>query len=505
MTMEEDKMLNRSREIKSDPFLLSSLSVDQLEGILRQAEELVHRDGLSEKEKKHLDKSIRKISSIVQHARKVDGYYREILDSGFYFSFVSIDEGSDEVVYLVLDGERTEHVLRFNDPCDVYEFDRDPLNFCANSSNEEFGLLIPIVADRPYLAPSWYAKNKLGYKDAFEVKLSMDVECSADASIPQINPLKAKTIIASIDKVTNTITKLPINTPDMLQIGIGDNNSKLVVLANISYCCAPVNGNVSGPVLTPFDMCVYCAICSLYEAGNRFITLHSINNFFHGPGLSREGTSIRMTEKQKKEYEEAVEKLRHSFLKVDLSNDYQKHNLPYESFIIDDALVSARKATVKVNGRICECYEIKESPFLLEIARSKGQVISMPAEIQELKMIGCKGLNVTTENIVLMQHLIRGVFSNFTNPKMLIDTIIREVVGDSYSQLSSSVQRNKRSDIVKKIISILSYWKDGGYIDDYKVEKVGKTIRAVEVFRNGKKPLRKCKKPNLLKTKIKHS
>ena len=210
--------------------------------------------------------------------------------------------------------------------------------------------------------------------------------------------------------------------------------------------------------LTPFDKAVYDAICTLYKAGNTYITDRDVLAVM---GASTKGAA----EKQIEAIRESVEKMQSIRITIKSSEEEaRRYNaaalldrtgviLP----LIVDTWIYKRQ---KVKG-----YKLLDEPLLLWYAEIKRQVLTKP--IEELKL---ESVSATKKNIIIKQLIIDLL------PMISEEKTVRLSLEKVYSETGSESDKAKEKsrESTKKILGEL---QENGIIAGYKEEKNGSAIK----------------------------
>lgn len=235
--------------------------------------------------------------------------------------------------------------------------------------------------------------------------------------------------------------------------------------------------------LTPYDMAVHDAICTLVDSGRTLITTRQIAESMTGQRCESKGVLSAVTR--------SINKMRMTFVDIDYTAHLKAYGIePNEgnSIIKNSNVIQAESyKNVDINGQtVAQAWKITTEPFLFTYAKELNQVATCP-----MLMLNVPGVKKNEENTVLIRHLAREIetmkkVKNYSHT-MLFSTIYARC-GISFDNVKNRAKAEHSQR--KKIYDILDYWKDEGYINDYQLKadkeivhkgKKGKTITAINI------------------------
>ena len=218
---------------------------------------------------------------------------------------------------------------------------------------------------------------------------------------------------------------------------------------------------LSRPV-SEFDIQVYNAVASLWEAGKHEMTLQEIFNMTMGEG--------KANAKQLDRIADSVELLRRTRLTADITQEAKAHHLtdpdtgePWEQMEIDDFLFNALRIRMKsVNGKVTTGYKIHATPILLRYAKASKQIVSYPVKYLNTKSAGSN----TERNVVIRGYLLQRIAQakGGKMSKTIRCATIYEKAG------IDKANRTERKRANKYITDLLNLWVEQGFIRGYSVE-----------------------------------
>lgn len=209
--------------------------------------------------------------------------------------------------------------------------------------------------------------------------------------------------------------------------------------------------------LTPFDKRVYIAVSALFNAGNEIITLTQI---YYAMGYTG-----KPAEKQITRINEAVEKMRRSYITFDNANE--AHAIPnYPRFKYNGYLLPIESITATVNGRLSDsAIKIFREPPLMTFAKQRNQVTTITIRLLQ------SPVNKTDSNIAIDDYLLERIskekHKGVKSCRILYDTIYKRV---------GITTKNQRTRAPEKIRRYLTYYQQQGFILDYSEQPDGITV-----------------------------
>jgi len=218
---------------------------------------------------------------------------------------------------------------------------------------------------------------------------------------------------------------------------------------------------LSRPV-SEFDIQVYNAVASLWEAGKREMTLQEIFNMTMGEGKANPEQLDRISD--------SVELLRRTRLTADITQEAKAHKLtdpdtgePWEQMEIDDFLFNALRIKMKsINGKVTTGYKIHTTPILLRYAKASRQIVSYPVKYLDTRSAGSN----TERNIVIRGYLLQRI-AQAKGGKMSRTIRLATIYDKAGVNKQNRTERNRAN---KYITNLLSLWVEQGFISGYEVE-----------------------------------
>ena len=224
--------------------------------------------------------------------------------------------------------------------------------------------------------------------------------------------------------------------------------------------------------IVPFDREVHSAIASLFKAGNECMTPQMIFQV-----LSGNSKTAKMTPQMRETIIESVSKLRLTEVKIHAQEENAvgwSSKSVYEGVLIP----SERIECILLNGqRVADCIHILRTPPLYEYADNKDQISRV-----DIRMLNAP-VNNTPGNIELKGYLAREI-SSMKSGRSNITPVIRYSTLYEYLRIESTsekAQKTLKLRVRETVKSILTAWKESGYIKDFHEEKEKRTIAKIVI------------------------
>ena len=241
-------------------------------------------------------------------------------------------------------------------------------------------------------------------------------------------------------------------------------NKKVETLVALEYVSDDENIELTRRV-SDFDIQVYNAVCSLWEAGKDEFTLQELFEMTIGKGKAKRDQLERLSD--------SVEILRKTRLTADITQEARAHNLvdpetgkPWEQMEIDDFLLTTVRIRMKsVNGKWTTGYKLNSLPILLRYAKASKQIVSYPVKYLDTKSAGSN----TERNVVIRGYLLQRI-AQAKGGKMP-NTIRCERI---YKKAGINADnRTERRRVDKYISGLLEVWREQGLFTTYEVISEG--------------------------------
>ena len=282
--------------------------------------------------------------------------------------------------------------------------------------------------------------------------------------------------------------------------------------------------------LTPFDEVIHNAVCSIYKAGNTWITYGEVFRVLCGNNSKKHMSTL-----MKKKIAESVFKLGLTWVKIDASAEVEAKLLPQDCGNIVDPndpngkaimhgkyggyLLPLNTAEIIINGQVVtDGFRIIADPLLFMYAENKNQIASADIKLRNIPIPTNSDskttLETTEENVVLVDYLLERVLAAKNQNNHMGNTILYETIYkrlgilskasyQEYSQeekeamanldiqiIDTKAYRNKCLQIRQKVRFILNYWTNckeceddvSSFIKGYKEVKEKNIVKKIIIL-----------------------
>lgn len=219
-----------------------------------------------------------------------------------------------------------------------------------------------------------------------------------------------------------------------------------------------------------YDRAIQDAVCSILENGNRYFTSEQLARAFVGTDNSVRGISKKRMDK----IHETIEKLANIRAVIIYTNkkgrkfEVKNYLLPIKSF---------RKMTSDTY-----IYKLLDEPAIYSYAKSKRQLITIPAEIMNVQL----SIKDTDDIVLIKRYLLRRIEmmknknNHISNYCISYDSILNELgVNDRVANVAK-----KKVYVRRAVNELLQFYVDKGYIDgfeEYRKDK-SKQINGIKII-----------------------
>ena len=274
--------------------------------------------------------------------------------------------------------------------------------------------------------------------------------------------------ITPIDKVTNNAFKGILTSNELIPVAVEKRGSKKQIDTKVSISFNEMQG-VKTANLTAYDREVYDAIITLYIDGeNKIMTPRMIYQTMTG------NDAAILNPKQAEAINNSITKFMYSNVTIDASEEAEAYG--YDSFKYNGNLLYAEKITASINNNIMEAIHIIKTPVLYKYASRKNQIGRI-----KLNLLNSP-INKNEEVITLQGYLYRRILtikgSSKLSPVIVYDSIFKAIDINAATQAALRKKKAKVRDHVKVI---LDYWKEEGFIKNYKENKKGREVYSITI------------------------
>lgn len=312
---------------------------------------------------------------------------------------------------------------------------------------------------------------------------SLDTDITLKPNIPVIDvqSVPAKMNIQTRDKVSlSLVNKDIVNQGEqLLRMEKRGSHEPVTTTMNVSLDIDslieydPSVSIIKGFESDYFDKAVFDAFCSLLCAGNRYITLAMIARCMSG-----KSGNYNPSKTTADNIHQSIKKMMWTEICIDYSEEFDNFERVRDrakkknnKLIIKDRLLNVRYVSARINGVDIEAYQPVTMPSLLQYASIRQQINSFDAVV--LSTPGNKNRNYMLCQYFLIQRICTMKSSKLISRTILFEKIysvcpdFKEKKDNQYSY-KTFVTRLRKS-----ICSFLEYWKEIGFVKDFKILSEG--------------------------------
>ena len=335
------------------------------------------------------------------------------------------------------------------------------------------------------------SKTPAQYIEALKAFITQDNPTEAERIIENLSSVIPEMHVIPNNKLTNVLTRIPgsaIASGRKVDIEVSAKGAKKSVKSNVMLQYEGSNVELVGRrPITEFDRSVYNAVTSLYVYGDQ-------GHVYTPAQIFRAMVNADETEnpspQQIAAVEDSVDKMRFTRAYIDCTEELKARRATYNSKQInkgqvDTYLLTAYKVSVQAGGHTVTAYEIVRPPILYEYSSAVRQVLTLPASMLEIKLLGegggttSRSLPMTEQRIIIRDYLLRRI-EGMKGENSLTNTSISlysyEKNGEKHPGLYARIGKENGAKIelmriradVKKM---LDYWKSVDFIADYRIEQ----------------------------------
>lgn len=275
--------------------------------------------------------------------------------------------------------------------------------------------------------------------------------------IPELKQIGVKDIFYPLDKVNRSLTRF---TPE--QVLELDTKKGIAITTILSFDIEELrkSGLDVPDSLTAFDIEVFTAAMniSIYsEEEQPVFTASQIYELISGKDAGN------LTTSQKKRIKESLARL--AFTRLTISNEQEiEAGLKYPKITIRRGIVlNTMEGKAEYHGKTIEAYQLREKPALLEFARERKQITTIPRTAYAPNM-RLTDININIKNFLLYKLSKHGESERTISYK------------DFYRATGAETdkQKDKAREVAKRI---LGEYKKTGFIQDFTVSRRGITVK----------------------------
>ena len=249
-----------------------------------------------------------------------------------------------------------------------------------------------------------------------------------------------------LDAINHDLWKL-LSTPTGKQLSVITGKTP----NNIVYYQLDFDDNITfSKTLSQYDKRICSAVASLYNAGNKIVTLTQIYKV-------ATGKNNRPNSSQLKKINDALSKMRKTTIFI--NTKFEGLNYPNQDLIYDGNVIAFDRVTHTFNGCLAEAaIRILSEPPLIKFARDRKQITTINVKYLNTP-VNQTELSLSIEDYLIQRiaHAKKGKLSK----KILLKTM--------YQDIGISNNKDKKHKAFLKLDPILKYYKESGFISDYEI------------------------------------
>lgn len=295
------------------------------------------------------------------------------------------------------------------------------------------------------------------------VEIGTGMETVPTQSIETYQAIRPQKLIACVSKVAHYITK---SNPQVCEWDLNAGKDGCVQLDVVF----PQNGDAP----TAFDMAVHMATVSLYEAGNRIITIAMICR------------TLCMSTKQKCFSENlqalvkaSVYKLMRIRIRINAQSQKQQYQLERTEY--NDYMLNLCETVARAdNGVVSECFRFNCAPVVYSYSKAIKQYWSIPVQDVETSGRITNTISVIAVRYALLRRIVI-IKRKRKNYKISLESLFKECRAVCGS-------KEKLRGIAR---DVLECWWKSGFIHSYETYKEYRTIKGFVVSLKKSRPPKK--------------
>lgn len=287
------------------------------------------------------------------------------------------------------------------------------------------------------------------------------------AALPQLSSIMPQKHLIPNNKLANSLTKDIIDAGEIDLIVSGRGKSEITTRCILSYEGDNVKLSSRQP-FTEYDRQVADAVTSLYEYGDEshIVTAATVYRaMIHATGTETPSPQ------QIGAVTRSLDKMRFVRVQIDCTEELTRRNISLNGAQIaggkiDTYLLALEKLEVMAGGQKVTAYKVITTPILYDYSRLTGQVLTVPAELLEIRdKNGAKVAN-TERRIAVKGYLMRRI------ERMKGKTGSRQsrhiLFTDIYSSVCDGEPSEKEQRLIREYVGlVLDSWKRDTYITGY--------------------------------------
>ena len=196
---------------------------------------------------------------------------------------------------------------------------------------------------------------------------------------PTLQVTRPKSYVMPIDAISSRLSQL--QTFNRINVSGRRKNTVYTAVTLDAPAHMQIDGNLK---LTTYDKSIINGLASILESGNSNFTIPMLYHAMTG----RENPSLDPALSD--ELSSRIDIMRRLMVTIDLTDEIREHLIKrapeenaegVESFIIEGSLLPVTKYTGIINGQKSELYQFTDTPPLLNYAKMKNQIATVPISL----------------------------------------------------------------------------------------------------------------------------
>lgn len=316
--------------------------------------------------------------------------------------------------------------------------------------------------------------------------------------LEKLSGARPNTYVSPNSKLSNFVSEIVARSRgksgnDLVQVRVSSPAAKKDIVARCLISGEDLQGKIS-----PYDMVVYSAICSLSEQSETVMTPATIYRAMTG-----EKSGATPSRGQTAAVTRSINKMRTATIYIDCTDEVEAYAKGRDAgqydalqvqrkagaapcFFFDTYLLAAEWFVAQAGRDQVRALRLLRRPVLLEHAKISKQVISVPAYLLDTKHL----IKNSEMRIVLKDYLLRrieGMKGKNNLTQHTISLLSRERGGKHrpglYEIATGKAEPGKKeaANVRQAARAYLGYWKERGYIKGFSFAKTGDGFSSIRI------------------------
>ena len=330
------------------------------------------------------------------------------------------------------------------------------------------------------------------------VEILADAKNGQALNLDRLAGVRPNTYVSPNSKLANLVSEIMARSrdkknTDLVPVRVSSPAAKKDIVVRCLISGDDLQGKIS-----PYDMVVYSAICSLSEQGETVMTPATIYRAMTG-----EKTGATPSRGQTAAVTRSVNKMRTATIYIDCTDEVEAYARSRDAgqydalqvqrkaggpprFFFDTYLLAAEWFVAQAGRDQVRALRILRRPVLLEHAKISKQVISVPAYLLDTKHL----IKNSEMRIVLKDYLLRrieGMKGKNNLTQRTISLLSREKGSEHrpglYEIATGKAEPGKKdaANVRQAAQKYLDYWKERGYISGFSFVKTGDGFSSIKI------------------------